>query len=261
MTTGRTRLAPRTAATAVAVEDRPLAQLVALHLVPGIVTAALFYSTAPLVMRAGLPAIAAGMLAAAVGIVAAELGWLLYQAHRLTGTWSLRSVLPYRPTPFGWRKALLVVGLLVWAIAAAILLGGLKPVIVDNFFGWMPAWAINPLPDDIASATSGTMLLLTALGLLLVNVLAGPVVEELYFRGYLLPRLAKLGIWAPLVNVSLFSLYHLWKPWDLLTLIVILTPMAYAVWYTRDIRIGIAVHVGLNGIGYLTNSLPTLLAG
>ena len=126
---------------------------------------------------------------------------------------------------------------------------------------WMPAWAGNPLPHGIANTADGTALLVTAVGLLLVNVLAGPLVEELYFRGYLLPQLSRLGAWAPLVNVSLFALYHLWKPWDLLTLVVILTPMAYAVWYTRDIRVGMAVHVGLNGIGYLTNSLPTLLAG
>ena len=52
-----------------------------------------------------------------------------------------------------------------------------------------------------------------------------------------------------------------WKPWDVLSLIVILLPMGYAVWRTRDIRIGIAVHIGLSGTGFLTNSLPTLLVG
>lgn len=261
MTTSRATRAAGGAGTTAEVEHRPLPQLVALHLMPGVITAVLFYATAPLVIRAGFPAIGAGMLAATVAVVGFELGWLLHQAHRRTGQWSLRCVLPYRPTRFGWRKALLVLGLLIWAVAAAILVGGLKPVIVDNLFGWMPAWAINPLPDDIGNTASGTVLAVTAIGLLLVNVLAGPLVEELYFRGYLLPRLTRLGAWAPLVNVSLFSLYHLWKPWDLLTLIVILTPMVYTVWFTRDIRIGIAVHVGLNGIGFLTNSLPTLLTG
>lgn len=261
MTTSRTAQTPRVAPTTAEVEHRPLPQLVALHVVPGIITAALFYATAPLAIRAGFPAIGAGMLAAAVAVVGFELGWLLYQARRRSGHWSLRSVLPYRPTRFGWRKALLVLGLLLWAVAAAIVVGGLKPVVVDNLFAWMPAWAINPLPEDIGDTASGTVLMITALGLLLVNVLAGPLVEELYFRGYLLPRLSRLGAWAPLVNISLFSLYHLWKPWDLLALIVILTPMAYAVWYTRDIRVGIAVHVGLNGMGYLTSSLPTLLTG
>ena len=39
------------------------------------------------------------------------------------------------------------------------------------------------------------------------------MVEELYFRGYLLPRISRLGAWAPLVNTVLFSLYHLFTPW------------------------------------------------
>jgi membrane protease YdiL (CAAX protease family) len=39
------------------------------------------------------------------------------------------------------------------------------------------------------------------------------VVEEMYFRGYLLPRISRLGAWAPLVNTVLFSLYHLFTPW------------------------------------------------
>jgi hypothetical protein len=45
-------------------------------------------------------------------------------------------------------------------------------------------------------------------GQLLINVILGPVTEELYLRGYLLPRLYRFGIWAPLINISLFSLYH-----------------------------------------------------
>ena len=46
-------------------------------------------------------------------------------------------------------------------------------------------------------------------GQLLINVILGPVTEELYLRGYLLPRLYRFGIWAPLINISLFSLYLL----------------------------------------------------
>jgi uncharacterized protein len=49
--------------------------------------------------------------------------------------------------------------------------------------------------------------------------------EELYFRGYLLPRLYRFGIWAPLINISLFSLYHYWTPWGVLSRIVMLLPM------------------------------------
>ncbi len=242
-------------------EQHTLPQSIALHLLPGIVIATIFYGAAPLVMRAGFPAIASGMLGAVVGIVGLELGWLLYQARRRTGRFALSAVLPYRPGRFTWRKVLLAIGLWVWGLGASFALADLKPPILQTLFWWMPGWATSPFPRDIAQTASGTVLVVTGACLLLFNVILGPLVEELYFRGYLLPRLNRFGIWAPLINISLFATYHLWKPWDLVTLIVILLPMGYAVWRTRDIRIGIAVHIGLNGTGFLTNSLPTLLAG
>jgi len=43
--------------------------------------------------------------------------------------------------------------------------------------------------------------------------------------------------------------------------IVLLLPMGYALWRTRDIRIGIVVHVALTGLGFATNAAPALLAG
>ena len=95
------------------VEQHSLPQSVALHLLPGIVLATIFYGAAPWVMRAGFPAIVSGMLGAVVGILGLELGWLLYQARRRTGRFALSAVLPYRPGRFTWRKALLAVGL--WA--------------------------------------------------------------------------------------------------------------------------------------------------
>jgi len=243
------------------VEQQPLPQLVALHLLPGIVLATVFYGTAPWVMRAGYPAIVSGMLGAVVAILGLELGWLLYQARRRSGRFDLSAVLPYRPGRFTGRKALLALGLWAWGLGASFVLADLKPQIIQTLFWWLPGWATTPFPRDIAQTASGTVLVVTGVCLLLFNVILGPLVEELYFRGYLLPRLHRFGIWAPLINISLFATYHLWKPWDLLTLIVILLPMGYAVWRTRDIRIGIAVHIGLSGTGFLSNSLPTLLAG
>jgi hypothetical protein len=45
------------------------------------------------------------------------------------------------------------------------------------------------------------------------NGLVGPITEELYFRGFLLPRIDRYGIWAPVLNTFLFSIYHVWTPW------------------------------------------------
>jgi membrane protease YdiL (CAAX protease family) len=239
-------------------EQHTVGRAIGFHLLPGVLIAGLFYALAPAVMAAGYPAIMGGMVAAAVGILGVELGWLLHEGRRVTGRWSVTGALGYRPGKFGWRKVGLVVGLILWQFLAAATVG-MKPWMVDNFFYWIPDWAVNPFPSDIASTASATVLLITGAGLLLINVIMGPLVEELYFRGYLLPRLARFGFWAPLINVSLFSLYHFWTPWDVLTRIVILLPLGYAVWKTRDYRVGIAAHVGLSALGFLLNSLPALL--
>ncbi len=236
------------------VEQHPLPASVALHLLPGILTAAVFYAAAPAVMRAGYPAIGAAVLAAGLVLVTAELGWLLREAHRRTGSWAVTAVLPFRPGPFTGRRVLLVVGLIAWAIAVSLL--GIGGSIKDSFFSWMPGWVLDPF--SAGGERSDTAQFVIAVSYVLFLVILGPLVEELYFRGYLLPRIGRFGAWAPLINVSLFACYHLWKPWDAVNLILVLAPMVYAVWKLRDVRIGIAVHVSLNTLGLL-NVLPTLL--
>jgi membrane protease YdiL (CAAX protease family) len=77
----------------------------------------------------------------------------------------------------------------------------------------------------------------------------GPMVEEIYFRGYLLPRMSVFGKFAPLINTLIFSLYHFFTPWQNITRIVGVTPMVYSVWINKNIKIGIIVHCLGNIIG------------
>lgn len=239
------------------VEQHSIPRTLVLHLLPGALLATAFYLTGPLAIRAGYPPIFAGVVCATVVVVGGELGWLLWEAHRRTGTWSITRVLPFRPGPFTWRKVLLVISLFGWAFAVSVL--GLGGSIKDSFFSWMPQWALNPLPESYAHTGSPNAQVVTAVGFLLILVILAPLVEELYFRGYLLPRIGRFGAWAALINASLFAFYHLWKPWDSINLIIILAPMVYAVWRTKDIRVGIAVHIMLNSLAWVLNVAPTLL--
>ncbi|KGN40212.1 CPBP family intramembrane glutamic endopeptidase [Knoellia aerolata] len=243
--------------TTATVEQHSIARSMVLHLLPGAVLATLFYLAAPVAVQAGYPPIFAGVLAATVVVVGGELGWLMREAQRQTGSRSLGSTLPFRPGAVTWRKVLLVVGLVTWGLAVSVLSIGSS--IKDSFFTWMPEWALDPLPTSFADSGSSSAQATTAVGYLLILVLAGPFIEELYFRGYLLPRIGRFGGWAPLINVTLFACYHLWKPWDVLNLILILGPAVYVVWRLKDIRISIAVHVALNGLGWALNVAPPLL--
>ena len=75
---------------------------------------------------------------------------------------------------------------------------------------------------------------------------AAAIVEELYFRGYLMPRLSPLKGWAPLVNAVLFALQHFLSPWQQLSIILGILPQVYLVSRKRNIYLGIIAHSLLN---------------
>lgn len=221
-------------------------RLLLLHLVPGALATLVFVLLAGSVEGAGYPPLAALLIAIAVVIIPFELG-VVFIAGR--GEPGILSAIPYRDRMAARDWVILVPVLVVAGIVGFGLLGVVEPPIRDTLFGWLPDWYLNPLPTDEIGQYSSSAWTTTLSAYLLLNVIAGPIVEELYFRGYLLPRLGRFGRWAPLVNVVLFSLYHFWSPWQLLSRIAGVAPFAYAVWRKRNVYLGAVVHMLLNGIG------------
>ena len=92
-----------------------------------------------------------------------------------------------------------------------------------------------------------------------MNGLGGPVVEELYFRGYLLPRISRLRGWAAVFNVLLFSLYHFFTPWQNPARILAMLPASYVVLRKKNIYLGMIPHCLLNTTGMMLMT-PLLFA-
>lgn len=240
---------------AVTPEQHGLGRSVLLHLLPGALITAFIVVAGPLATRLGLPAIFATLTAIPVVLIPFELGYLLHEGRRRHGRPSLSGVVHYRRSTPWWQYALLAPAITLWSVAVLALVS--PPVdawLIDNAFHWMPRFLIDPL--DLTGYSAGTLRLTLAAALAL-NGIAGPLVEELYFRGYLLPRLDRFGVWAPLLNAALFSLYHFFSPWQNPGRILALLPLVYAVWWKRDIRIGILAHVLLNTAAVLS-SAPAL---
>jgi membrane protease YdiL (CAAX protease family) len=116
---------------------------------------------------------------------------------------------------------------------------------------WVPSWTLDPIPIDLSRFAPWT-LVLTAILMFVLNGIFGPFVEELYFRGHLMPRLDRFGALAPLLNAVLFACCHLWTPWNAPSRIAGFFPIAYVVWRKRNIGIGIATHIALNMTGVLS---------
>jgi hypothetical protein len=231
-----------------------IARSIGLHLLPGALITAFYIGVAPVVRDLGFPSLMALYLAIVFVLIPFELGYLFYRA-RTEGV-SLGEVVLYRePVPRG-QLIPLVLTTLIWAsVVATLLFPPLDEAFIDTFFSWLPHWFF--MAEDFAQYSAAALLITWVVGLL-ANGIAGPVVEELYFRGYLLPRIARLGRWAPVVNMVLFSLYHFFTPWANVGRTVALLPMVSAAWWKRNVYLSMAVHVLWN-IGGMLLLLATLL--
>ena len=225
-------------------------QLIPLHLFPGIAGTIAYIVLAPVLLQNGYPAILALLISAAVVILPIELGILFYQARKTGGTFSLKGILPYRNPLPKWQYVIIPLGLVIWAFLATFATSMLDGAIAKAWFSWLPEWFFF---FDLTQydGVARPVLMLTFFVYLVVNGLALPIVEELYFRGYLLPQLERYGKWAPLNNLSLFSLYHFWTPWETISRIFWMIPWVYAVWRKRNIFLIIIAHCAANTIGSL----------
>jgi uncharacterized protein len=199
----------------------------------------------PVVRGWGMPPIFSGSLAILFVLLPWEIGYLFALGRRRNGQWSLRGVVDYRkPMPL-WQYLLLVPILVFWFFITTSIWNQLLPTI-STLLGWLPGWIVDPLPFDETSTYSPSVLLTTALVRLVCSGLIAPIGEELYFRGYLLPRIERFGHWAPLINVGLFAFQHLWTPLANPGRVIAFLPLVYIAWWKRNIYLGMIVHLILN---------------
>jgi membrane protease YdiL (CAAX protease family) len=236
--------------TETSVEQHSLMRSIVLHLLPGVLILLFYIITAPLAEKLGFPSGTALFVAIGVVLIPFELGYLLYQGKKRNGTLSLKGIVLFRePMPW-WQYIVLGLPLLFWlGFIFAVIAPPLDEVIINNLFSWVPDWFFLFGSIDQLTQYSQSALVITAILNLVLNGVVGPVVEELYFRGYLLPRLSRLKGWAPLINILLFSLYHFFTPWQNVIRIIALVPMVYAGWWKRNIYLGMIVHCAGNMFG------------
>ena len=217
---------------------------VALHLAPGALLTAVFVLGAPAVNRAGGSSYLALLLCVPVVLVPFEVGVLLVERGRAgVSLWSF-AVRGGSPAMSALEAALSVAVLYTVAAVATLVVAPLSVAALGAATRWMPRWAVvGGLP---AGLSPGTL----CLGLLLSGVVA-PVVEELYFRGYLMPRIPVAGAWAPAVSAALFGVYHFFAPWNWVVIFAAFLPLAYFVRRRGRLLPAIATHCLFNSLALL----------
>ena len=216
------------------------------HLYPGIIITLCFILITPFLVQHGYPPQLGSLLAiiiVAIPLLLAHLFLAKKKEHR-KNIWELNVYKNKLSTGklILYAVSLVVLMFLIWGITQP-----LDKIITAKIFNWLPAWYTV---QDFKGYSKASIELTLVLNLLL-NGFFAPVVEEYYFRGYLLPRMAAWGKWAFVLNTVLFSLYHFWQPYVYLTLIIALLPMIYMVWKTKDLRLAILTHSLLNIVGAL----------
>lgn len=233
-----------------------------LHLFPGVALTVFIVLAAPFLERRGIPVVLALFAGIGLVIVPLELGYLLVHAKRTTGSFSLRETVGYRERLPRGRFVKLAVGLAAWFLLwLALSTAFVDTWLAETLFGWMPEALLQFSRVSEAGEPISTGLLVAFLLIAYVfNGFVGPVVEELYFRGHLLPRIERFGRAAPVLNTVLFLLYHLWTPWQVPMRVIGLLPTVWMTWRTRCLRLSIVVHVTINLL-FLTALVAALLAG
>ena len=175
------------------------------------------------------------------------------------------------------KKRLLIkkIGIKQWIICLGIMIVGLVlsvmvSPIVDFFKAlpglsipdYMPFWlnpSIDPMNTDMDILSpdyplKGNYVVLVIMSIaLLLNILA----EEIYFRGWLLPKMQILGKWSWVVNGSLFALYHTFQFWLFPMIIVVSLATTFTVYLSKSILPAFVTHfvanflLGILGILFL----------
>lgn len=231
------------------IEQHSVFLSIILHLFPGAIATILYFILVPILNPLGLPSILVFLLVAVLIVIPFELGIVVIRGYRLHKKVSLEQVVFYREPVALSHYFIFVPSLLIWAIIGYIVIAApIDTFLFNNLFRWIPEqMLLNELITNLSNYSKNTLLITLTLGFL-VNGIIGPSVEELYFRGFLLPRISRFGKWAPFINTVLFSIYHFFTPWQIFSRIIGLLPLYYVVWWKKNFYIGVWVHCLMNFI-------------
>jgi len=226
------------------IEKHLTTQSIILHLLPGVLIGLFYFLIRQTVNNYGYPTIFALVLAVACILIPTEFGYLLCQGKKKTGRYSLKGIINYKNSISWWE--FLVSVLIVFGVIG-IIMTLLKPTenfLKEKIFFWIPN--LDPGLDGNYSKTN---LIVTYSLYLLFVVILGPLVEEIYFRGYLFPRMK--GKYAILFHSFLFAAYHVFTPWMIISRTIGFIPMILLV-KKKGIYHGIVIHILCNSVDFIT---------
>jgi membrane protease YdiL (CAAX protease family) len=218
------------------IKQMNLIQIILYHLLPGI---PVFLLAGAFAFGAGISMTYSFILALIFGLIPVQLLIIHITAKRQGARF--KDMIPFV-------EKLPLIKIILWALPCIAVMWlafwyfrGIEHSLWNNLLGG--GSAVDAYLEEV---TRNDVLWRTIVLTFMFNGFAAPIVEEIYFRGFLLPRMNKLGKSAPAVNIILFSISHFFSPMEILTRILGLLPLAYTVWLKKNIYIGMVTHCAVN---------------
>lgn len=235
-------------------------QAALLQLAPGVLSLPFFALVASVLAAKGIPNIFA--LSLTILLVEVPVAWAIivrYTRRESAGRFSFAQAFPWRASIPWWQY--LLVGLPVILFSMFVIVGigpRIEAGLLSNVFDWVPAWfVLRPDPTLFAGMSRGVLIAFLTF-MFISMIVVGGFTQELFARGFLLPRTAHMGTKAPVFNALMFAIFHMIAPWSWATFFIMTLPWAYLVWWKRSVKIGIFIHVGMLALQWLAMTLFAL---
>lgn len=229
------------------IQKHTISQSIFYHIVPGILIGLFYFLMVPYVRYFNYPTIAALVLAGIFVLIPLELGVIYYNKKK-----PLKIPENGNDIPKENKTTSLILNVVIVTVLMGIIfmvLAPLSDLLQNNIFGFYPQdYMLDMGLSDEYSV--GVLLVTYIIGFIALAVIA-PTVEELYFRGFLLPRVPKLKGYGLLFHSFLFALYHVWTPWMIITRTIGVYPLIYIVNKKKSIKIGIISHILVNTLDFI----------
>ena len=223
---------------------------IALHVLPGALVTIGFIVLKPLLDSSGYPPLLAFLLAVLLIDLPLMWGIMLWEGWKQNGRLTLAGVVLYREK-LPWRRFFVIfIGAFILAYLMIMLVTPLTDLLTVHIFSRLPDWMFLEKQSQYQAYTKSVLIAVFSLQLFLTGIVL-PWTEELYFRGYLLPRISRYSKFAPLIGGLLFGLYHSWQAFAYFSVFLLGVILGFFVWWKRDIRISISLHIAANAIARL----------
>ena len=193
--------------------QQSLLNSIVLHVLPGVLVTLGFILFKPLLDSSGYPPLLAFLLAILFLDLPVMWGVMLYEGWKQNGRISLDQVVFYREK-VSW-KTFIVVFIAAFAVAYALIIlsNPISGILAGSVFSGLPEWMFLDEQSQYQAYAKNALVTIFTFQLILTGFVL-PWTEELYFRGYLLPRIPRYGKWTPIISTHTSTTRRTHKLWN-----------------------------------------------